>query len=257
MKLLLLHISFEKRLRRLIEKLEKALHQPRDDDDKVVLFSTGSILHLRNQTKIAEFRKRDELELTESLLTLSEKFNCTFIVAPIVLKRGKVVRAFSLVVSPNNVERIESPYYALMNGRHKVKTEPLDLGNVKVSIIIDEDIYLPELSVIHTINNRRRILLFFPGIGLNYESYIKMFEARILENKAPGIFVGGIVNVGRDILVETPSMILDCSGRILQVISNRESLAIVKAEDLISAECNQNLIDSAGRRRFVLYNILR
>jgi len=256
MKFLLLHISFEKRLNRLIEKLEKALRQSYDDDGGAVLFSTGSILHLRNQTKITEFRRRDESELTESLLTLSEKFNITFIAAPIVLKRGKVFRAFSLIVSPNNAKRIESPYYALMNGRYKVKTEPLDLGNIKVSIIIDGDVYLPELSIIHTINNKRRILLFFPGIGLNYESYIKMFEARILENKAPGIFVGGIVNVGHDILVETPSMILDCSGKILQVVSNRESLAIVKAEDLISAECNQNLIDSAGRRRFVLYNIL-
>jgi len=256
MKFLLLHISFEKRVSRLIEKLEKALRQSHDDDSRVVLFSTSSILHLRNQTKITAFRKRNELELTESLLTLSEKFNSTFIVAPIVLKRGKVVRAFSLVVSPNNVVRIESPYYALMNGRHKVKTEPLDLGGIKVSIIIDGDIYLPELSVVHAINNKMRILLFFPGIGLNYESYIKIFEARILENKAPGIFVGGIVNVGHDVLVETPSMILDCSGKIIQVISNRESLAIVKAEDLISAECNQNIIDSASRRRFVLYNIL-
>lgn len=256
MKFLLLHISFEKRLSRLIEKLEKALRQSQDDDFRVVLFSTGSILHLRNQTKITEFRKRDESELTESLLTLSEKFNNTFIVAPIVLKRGKVIRAFSLVVSPNNVKRIESPYYALMNGRHKVETEPLDLGSIKVSIIIDGDIYLPELSVMHMINSKRRILLFFPGIGLNYESRIKMFEARVLENKAPGILVGGIINVGHDILVETPSMILDCSGKILQVISNRESLAIVKAEDLVSAECNQNLIDSASRRKFILYNIL-
>jgi len=256
MKFLLLHISFEKRLSRLIEKLEKVLRQFHNDDDGVVLFSTGSILHLRNRTKITEFRRKDESELTESLLMLSEKFNSKFVVAPIVLKRGKVVRAFSLVVSPNNVERIESPYYALISGRHKVKTGPLNLGSTKVSIIIDGDIYLPELSVIHTINDKRRILLFFPAIGLNYESYIKMFEARILENKSPGILVGGIVNAGHDILVETPSMILDCGGKILQVISNRESLAIVKAEDLISAECNQNIIDSESRRRFVLYNIL-
>ncbi len=232
------HIKIEIGNRRVnAETVSRAIRVAKESGAHIVLlpamFNVGPVLS--NEFRVRMSRKSIVEPVpggpaTDILVRAANDFGITIIAGPILERVGARVYKTAMVVEP--LRGVVKKIRKIVGDEHVSPsfTElTVDYG-VRLGIVLEDDIFLPEISMLNIVQGVDVIIAF---LSLDPSSTRQRYAltVRAIECRSMAIGVGGIVTRGGEVLHETPSMIVDEEGSILEEIKGfSERIVVVNIE---------------------------
>ncbi len=241
--------------RRNIDRIRKLVSVAKAEGAKIVVlpasFNVGPILSKEFSSKKSRRGYCESIPgpLTETLTVLASKHEVVIVAGPIIERVGARLYKTSIVLEP--LKGVIGKLRKVNVEPDKIIARPKDVdlvaelyNGIKLGLIIEDDILLPEISLALLIQKPDVVIAFLnlDHTSLKYRDYIRIRAAEI---GTIAVGVGGIVAKGSTVLYAVPTIVADSNGEVIEEVKGvEEKVVFVNVSKRKSS--NQDLSERLG-----------
>lgn len=183
----------------------------------------------RLKAVLKSYAERMPAPALDNIIVKAIEENLYISVGGLLERAGPKLFMIGVIITPNG--RIEAKYRKIMISQKEAnvgispgRTVTLaKVNGVNVGILLDDDIFAPELSRRLKLKGAKMIIYMFRK-NLRREILKSLAIARAVETELPVVVCGGIVEWRGEIQYTVPSMIVNCDGQVLTEIESKEGV---------------------------------
>ncbi len=166
---------------------------------------------------------------SQEISSIANKYNKNLLVGPILERRGtKLYRSAFLVIPMLGLKGVIRQLETPNDYGSSLEAPVFDMSKFKVGILIAEDIFYPEISLILNLINID-VLVFYPTLEMDLYKQRHLIVMRAIENKCTSIMIGGTITRKGEAILEIPTIAVDENGAIIEeIIGAEDKILLVK-----------------------------
>lgn len=243
----------EQNIRRFEEVLERAC----DEGVEIVLLPAMvngvPIFDLRKNLRIKKTAETIPGKTSDQLATLANKYGLHIVAGPILERRGSKLYRSAFIVEPStNLKAIMSQILTPLGYGQGSSISVATIKNTNIGILIAEDIYLPELSLLMRIVGVD-VVVFYPYPYISSDKVMAVLKTRALELKTIVVCVGCTIKRKDEEIAFMPTAIVDENGVVVHEVLDK-SVKMIKIIIPTNHKRNSLTLNSAQRKLLKLLN---
>mgnify|MGYP000042699057 CR=1 FL=1 len=166
---------------------------------------------------------------SQEISDMANKYNKNLLVGPILERRGtKLYRSAFLVIPMLGLKGVVRQLETSNDYGSGLEAPIFDMNKFKVGILIAEDVFYPEISLILNLINID-VLVFYPTLEMDLYKQRHLIVMRAIENKCTSIMIGGTITRKGEALLEIPTIAVDENGDIIEeIIGTEDKILLIK-----------------------------
>ncbi|MEM1644340.1 MAG: carbon-nitrogen hydrolase family protein [Ignisphaera sp.] len=240
-----------------IRKFEEVLERARIEGVEIILLPAMingvPIFDLMKNLRIKKTAETIPGKTSEQLAVLANKYGLHIVVGPILERRGSKLYRSAFIVEPSiNLKAVISQILTPLGYGQGSSISIVTIKNTNIGVLIAEDIYLPELSLLMRIVGVD-IVVFYPYPYTSSDKVMAVLKTRALELKTIVICVGCTIKRKDEEIAFIPTVIVDENGVVVHEILDK-STKMIKITIPTNHKRNSLTLNSAHRKLLKFLN---